>query len=170
MIPNLKLRVATIDDLKTLQHWDEQPHVIACDPDDEWDWEYELQYFPDWREQLVAELDGRPIGFLQIIDPYEEESHYWGEVDKNLRAIDIWIGEADDLGKGYGREMMRLALDRCFKDENVTAVIIDPLQSNKVAIRFYEKMGFQFVEERNFEGSQCAIYRISREEWEDAQG
>ncbi len=170
MTPNLNLRTATIDDLKMLQHWDEQPHVIACDPDDEWDWEYELQYFPDWREQLVAELEGRPIGFLQIIDPHEEESHYWGEVDKNLRAIDIWIGEADDLGKGYGREMMRLALNRCFKDENVIAVIIDPLQSNKAAIRFYEKMGFQFVEQRSFEGSQCSIYRISREEWEDAQG
>jgi aminoglycoside 6'-N-acetyltransferase len=35
------------------------------------------------------------IGFVQIIDPAREESHYWGDAPGGLRAIDIWIGEAD---------------------------------------------------------------------------
>lgn len=39
---------------------------------------------------------------LQIIDPYEEETHYWGPIKKNKRAIDIWIGEEKNLNKGYG--------------------------------------------------------------------
>ena len=51
---------------------------------------------------------------IQIIDPALEESHYWGDVPENLRAIDIWIGEETDLGKGYGTQMMQLALARCF--------------------------------------------------------
>jgi hypothetical protein len=76
-----------------LRHWDEQPHVIASDPNDDWQWETELGKSPGWREQLIAQLDGRPIGFVQIIDPACEESHYWGEVPHGLRAIDIWIGE-----------------------------------------------------------------------------
>lgn len=82
---------------------------------------------PDWREQLIAEVDGRPIGFLQIIDPEGEESHYWGDVPVNLRAIDIWIGSEADLDKGYGTTMMSLALARCFADPLVSAVLMDPL-------------------------------------------
>jgi hypothetical protein len=75
----IRLRDATLADLPLLRHWDEQPHVVASDPHDDWQWEQELVRAPDWREQLVAELDGRPIGFVQIIDPAREESHYWGE-------------------------------------------------------------------------------------------
>ena len=107
----ITLRHATIKDLNTLKHWDQQQHNIDADPNDDWEWETELVRRPPWREQLIAELDGRPLGFLQIIDPLEEETHYWGKVAPNLRAIDIWIGEAEDLGKGYGTQMMELALE-----------------------------------------------------------
>src|SRR5918994_2752322 len=58
-----KLRPATPTDLELLQEWDEQAHVIASDPNSDWGWEVELGHNPDWREQLIAELDGRPIGF-----------------------------------------------------------------------------------------------------------
>jgi aminoglycoside 6'-N-acetyltransferase len=111
-------------------------------------------------------LAGRPIGCLQIIDPAEEESHYWGEVSANLRAIDIWIGEKDDLRKGYGTIMMTLALRHCFKNKAVTAVLTDPLATNKGAILFYESLGFQFVEPRTFGNSECLIYRLNRQEWQ----
>ncbi len=69
----ITLRPATIDDLPLLLHWDEQPHVIESDPSDDWEWEIELLRNPDWREQLVAEADGRPIGFIQIIDPKQRK-------------------------------------------------------------------------------------------------
>jgi aminoglycoside 6'-N-acetyltransferase len=158
----INLRSATSADLKLLQHWDEQPHVIASDPNDDWGWEVELDRTPDGREQLIAEIDGRPIGFIQIIDPAREDSHYWGNVPENLRAIDIWIGEESDLGKGYGTQMMQLALTRCFTDANVTAVLIDPLTSNTRAHRFYERLGFQFVEYRRFGDDDCSVYRLNR--------
>ena len=72
----INLRPATIADLELLRQWDEHEHVIASDPNDDWAWEVELGRFPEWREQLIAEKDGRPIGFVQIIDPKREESHY----------------------------------------------------------------------------------------------
>ncbi len=162
----ITLRVATPADAPLLRHWDEQPHVVASDPNDDWHWETELAYEPDWREQLVAERDGRPIGFLQIIDPAREESHYWGHVPANLRAVDIWIGEATDLGKGYGTVMMRLALGRCFADPAVMAVLIDPLETNRRAHAFYERMGFRFVEKRTFNEDACFVYRLDRPDWE----
>lgn len=163
--PNIQLRPAGIQDLALLQHWDTQPHVWDSDPDDAWNWPEELNYYPEWREQLIAELDGRPIGFIQIIDPLLEESHYWGDVPANLRAIDIWIGEVEELNKGYGTEMMSQALDRCFSHPEVTAVLIDPLAYNTAAIRFYERMGFEFVEARTFDEDDCLVYRMRREFW-----
>ena len=163
------LRPATPNDLELLRHWDEQPHVIASDPNDDWDWDSELNRTPAWREQSIAELAGRPIGFLQIIDPAREDSHYWGhDIAPNLRAIDLWIGEATDLGKGYGTQMMQLAIARCFADPTVAALLVDPLASNARAHRFYERLGFRFVERRQFGADNCCIYRLNRADWTGA--
>lgn len=151
-----------MSDLALLQHWDEQPHVIASDPNDDWDWEWELSRSPDWREQLIGHVDGRPVGFVQIIDPAREESQYWGDVPQDLRAIDIWIGEKSDLSKGYRTKMMQLALTRCFVVPSVTAVLVDPLASNTRAHRFYERLGFRFVELRHFGDDDYFVYRLVR--------
>lgn len=161
----INLRPATSADLNLLRYWDEKPHVISSDPNDDWGWEVELERTPDWREQLIAEIDGRPIGFIQIIDPAHEESKYWGNVTEDIRAIDIWIGEETDLGKGYGTKMMQLAIARCFADSSVTAILIDPLVSNTRAHRFYERLGFQFIEHRRFGEDECFVYRLSRANW-----
>jgi aminoglycoside 6'-N-acetyltransferase len=169
--PNLiRLRPATPDDFELLRRWDEQPHILASDPNDDWGWEVELGRSPEWREQLIAEVDGRPIGFVQIIDPALEDSHYWGDVPPNLRAIDIWIGEKDALGKGYGTQMMRLALEHCFADASVTAVLIDPLADNLRAHRFYERFGFRFVARRRFGQDDCFVFRLERADYQWTPG
>lgn len=159
----IQLREATINDLEIVRYWDTKPHVIASDPDEYWEWEKELKNpQPFWREQLIAELNEEPIGFLQIIDPYHEDTHYWGEVDENLRAIDIWIGEETSLGKGYGTQMMLLAFERCFSNTNVTSILIDPLVSNKRAIKFYTRLGFEFLEYRTFNNDECYVMKLNR--------
>jgi aminoglycoside 6'-N-acetyltransferase len=165
----MELRPATPADLPLLQKWDEAPHVVASDPNDDWGWEVELARTPPWREQLIAELDGRPIGYVQIIDPAEEESRYWGDIETNLRAIDIWIGEEADLGRGYGTTIMRMVLARCFANEAVTAVLIDPLASNVRAHRFYERLGFRYVERRQFNADDCFVYKLDRADYHRAR-
>jgi aminoglycoside 6'-N-acetyltransferase len=153
-----------------MRRWSEQPHVKAAGVSDDWGWETELARSPDWREQLIGEVEGRPVGFLQIIDPAREESHYWGKVPAGLRALDIWIGEKADLGRGYGTQMMCLGLERCFADPTVTAVLIDPLASNTRAHHFYLRFGFRFVERRHFGSDDCFVYRLERERWKGSRG
>ncbi|MEM1272150.1 MAG: GNAT family N-acetyltransferase, partial [Bacteroidota bacterium] len=96
-----------------------------------------------------------------------EDTHYWGDVPAGLRALDIWIGEAQDLGRGYGTEMMRQVLNRCFEAPGVEAVLLDPLVSNTRAHRFYERLGFRRIERRRFEGQECYVYRIDRPDWRE---
>ncbi len=162
----MRLRPATADDIALLKMWDQKPHVASAGGDGDWyDWDAEVPRDAEWGELLIAEDEGRPVGVMEICDPAREPSHYWGDAAENLRAIDIWIGEEADLGRGLGTQMMRLALDRCFADENVSAIIIDPLESNTDARRFYERLGFQFVERRRFDDDDCIVYRFDRKDW-----
>jgi aminoglycoside 6'-N-acetyltransferase len=168
------LRRATVDDAVWLDLWDHDPDVIACSTDDpaatvafaNTDWAEELGAQDQHSRYFIAEVDGRPIGAMQICDPHLESSHYWGEIAPNLRAIDIWIGAPADRGKGYGATMMRLALERCFADARVTAIVVDPLASNEAAHRFYRRLGFEPVGRRTFGRDDCLVQRLEREVWE----
>jgi aminoglycoside 6'-N-acetyltransferase len=161
----LTLRPAAPADAPLLRRWDEAPHVVASGPNDDWRWEVELAGAGDWRKPQIAEVDGRPIGFVDVIDPAADPDRYWGDVPQGLRAVDIWIGAEDALGMGYGTRLMRLVLERCFADPSVHAVLVDPLASNVRAHRFYERLGFRFVERRTFGLDDCCVYRLERDEW-----
>jgi aminoglycoside 6'-N-acetyltransferase len=166
---DVRLRTSTLADLNLLKAWDAKHHVrAATGPDGFLDWEAELQRSVPWRELWTAESDGRSIAALQIIDPALEETHYWGDIEPNLRALDIWIGEEADLGRGYGTAIMRLALQHCFADPMVAAVLLDPLVANEGAQRFYERLGFKRVERRMFGNDDCYVYRLERTAWRAA--
>ena len=170
------LRGARLDDVPLLDKWDRAPHVIAAVTDDQaahiafgddQDWADELAAQSNTSKYYIAEFDGRPIGALQIIDPCNEATHYWGPIEENLRAIDIWIGETDCLGKGYGTTLMRRALALCFSNPLVKAVLIDPLYSNKKAHRFYQRLGFKPVERRLFHlEDDCLVHKLMRNDWQ----
>ena len=156
------LRKATINDLQTLTKWDQADHLVGQVPTDDWHWEEELKEESDWRYQFIAEVKGDPIGYIDIIDPYFEPSKYWGAIGMGFRALDIWIGEKDFLGKGYGTRMMLKAIDFCFADQSVHTIVLDPFKENIRAHQFYERLGFEFLEERNFDGDDCFVYHLTR--------
>lgn len=172
-IGTLTLRRAGPADAPRLEAWDRQPHVIACVTDDpdassafaDIDWAEEIATSSEVSFYLIAELDGRPIGAMQVIDPHLEPTGYWGEIGPGLRAVDIWIGEPDALNRGHGTAMMRQALDACFADPGVTAVVIDPLASNTAAHRFYQRLGFRPEGRRWFGPDDCLVHRLTRADW-----
>ncbi len=61
--------------------------------------------------------------------------------------------------------MMHAAIERCFQNSEVTALLIDPLESNIHAHRFYERLGFKFVRKQRFEDDDCMVYQLVREHW-----
>jgi aminoglycoside 6'-N-acetyltransferase len=172
-LPTVTLRPAALADVAWLDLWNTDTDVIACstdDPDattafDDTDWPAELALQSAVYQYFIAELGGRPIGAMHICDPYLEPTHYWGEIAPNLRAVDIWIGSPADRGKGYGAKMMRLALQRCFADPHVTAIVIDPLTSNGRAHQFYRRLGFKPLERRRFGQDECLVHQLTRHDW-----
>ncbi|MGF1606543.1 MAG: GNAT family N-acetyltransferase [Rhodothalassiaceae bacterium] len=162
----LVLRPAKPDDAALLADWDRLPHVRAASGGDFYeDWQTELARVLPWRDWRIAEVDGRSIGAVQIIDPAQEETHYWGDVPAGLRAIDLWIGPADALGRGYGTLMMQQALDVCFQDPQVIPVLVDPMAANLRAHRFYQRLGFQDQGPRRFGEDDCRVFRLDRAVW-----
>jgi aminoglycoside 6'-N-acetyltransferase len=169
----ITIRPAELDDAPAFEAWDHDPDVIAATSDDPHavqafagiDWAAEIAGRSDVSCHYIAELDGRPFGGMQVIDPHEEPTHYWGEIEPDLRAVDIWIGSANDRNKGCGAAMMLAVIDRCFEDPEVTAIIIDPLASNVRAHRFYQRLGFKPVGISDFDGDTCLVHRLERADW-----
>lgn len=166
----LSMRPATLADVAILRHWDEQPHVIACDPNDDWQWESSLAEDTPYTERWIAQWQHRPIGYLEILTPHEDPEQYWGHAPADVRALDIWIGEANDLNQGYGTAMMQWALNRCFAEKKASQVWIDPLADNHDALRFYRRFGFEFLEMRTFGKDLCAVHTLSRANYQRRQG
>lgn len=153
------------DDVALIEAWDRDPAVraaLAGAAADWWDWRDEVRRDVPWRELLIAEELGRPIGFVQLTDAREEESHYWGDVAPGTWAIDIWIGSPTDRGRGLGRLVMDAATTRCFDRRGAATIVIDPLVTNEAAIRFYERYGFVAVGRREFDGDHCLVMRLDR--------
>jgi aminoglycoside 6'-N-acetyltransferase len=170
----LKLRPATQKDIPSLEKWDREPHVITATSDRENQevalgdgqyWQDEIGQQTEHFQYYIAELAGRPIGAMLMIDPHLEHTHYWGEIEPNLRALDIWIGEKENLGKGYGEQMMRIAFQMCFADPQVKAIVIDPLNSNPRAHKFYQRLGFRPEGRRSFGEDDCLVHRLTRQNW-----
>jgi aminoglycoside 6'-N-acetyltransferase len=169
---DIELRLTRTEDIPTLQNWDQQDHVLFASGNDAREqvdtnyWNHELSLCDGKIYQYyIATLNQEPIASLLIIDPALEPTHYWGTIDEGYRAVDIWIGESKNLGKGYGTVIMGLILDICFENKDVKGVYIDPLAINLRAIKFYQKVGFEFVENKNFGGDNCDIYFISRDKY-----
>lgn len=162
----VELRPLAVHDVAWIVRWDEDADVAAAlggRASDWWEWPTELARDLPWRELLIAEEDGRPIGFVQLTDAAAEESHYWGHVEPGTWTIDIWIGSPGDRGRGLGAQAMRAAVRRNFDHHDARTIVIDPLVTNLRAIQFYERLGFEPVGVRDFDGDSCLVMRLRRD-------
>ena len=139
------------DDLTVLHEWLLRPHVAAwwgpADSIDELRSDYLLSADqPNATRAYIAHMDGEPIGFIQAYVVMGSGGGWWeSETDPGARGIDQFLAEADQLGRGLGRAMIRAFVCRLFADPGVTVVQTDPDPRNERAIRCYKAAGFHPV-------------------------
>ena len=164
------LRRAGLSDVPLLREWEHDPDVIASGGvDDDWEWEEVLAREVPYQEEWLGCVAGQPIGVVVLLDASREPSGYWSPVEPGVWAIDIWIGAPEHRNRGFGSQMMKLALERCFDVCAASEVLIDPLVSNTRAISFYRSLGFRDVGERVFGVDTCWVLRFLRDDWSKSQ-
>ena len=107
----IALRPMSLADVPLLDLWDRQPHVMAATSDDPNQpkafgntyWPDELALVGPDCQYLVAELGGRPIRAMQIIDPHTEATHYWGRASRTYGLSTSGSGRQKTSAKATAR-------------------------------------------------------------------
>ena len=84
---------------------------------------------------MIVLNDGRRIRSVSFHDIVE--------TDRQV-MLAISISAADDMGRGYGTEAIKLVLAHGFNSMNLHRIDLRVLSRNKRAIRSYEKCGFTY--------------------------
>jgi RimJ/RimL family protein N-acetyltransferase len=129
----------------------------------------------EWLEKRLED-DLKPDGHFFSVRTLVEDKligffGLWMDLVNNEAWVGIGIGEREFWGKGYGTDMMKLAVQYAFIELNVHRVSLGLMDYNPRALRSYEKAGFR-LEGRTRGDVQRAGKRhdslwmgILREEW-----
>lgn len=145
------LRELTDEDISTVKNWIMQDYVSK------WfgnvsDWEKELKGRNgefSFINHFIVEEDGKPIGFCQYYNwnsTVENDEEY---EPVGTYGIDYLIGSKELLGKGMGKEIVKIICDKIIKSEvNVTQLVADPTieveRKNIASIKTLEANGFHY--------------------------
>jgi aminoglycoside 6'-N-acetyltransferase len=103
-------------------------------------WDEPEEDFP-WEDdpgstRLVIEVEGAAAGLIQF---YEEPAPKY-----RYAAIDLFLDPALH-GRGLGTEAVRRVVRHLIEERGHHRITVDPAAANAVAIRAYEKVGFEPV-------------------------
>lgn len=166
--PNMRLKKATKDDMKTLVDWWNDGELMAS------------VGFPeglDVTENTVRKRIDREdhvilIAFDKETDTPVGEFSY-GQIDPE--AGTVRIGNLDYQGQGYGKEGLKYLLGYLFEYYALDAVLVDTFTSNERARKLYERFAAEVesIEKdywTNPHGTSFDVvfYKITRESFEAA--
>lgn len=109
----------------------------------------------------VVIVDGRPVGMMawERFGDFPDLAATYRVDDPDAANCDILIGEPDAAHRGLGAPIIREFLRQIvFADGRITSLVIDPMTSNIIAIRAYEKAGFHFRAALPDDGEGHALY------------
>ena len=149
----LVLRPMTEHDWDIIQKWESDPEVLYYF-DGDWIEDRELETtqmiyrgVSQTAFMFLAEFDARPIGccWLQKMNLERVLERFPG---KDIRRIDLAIGEKELWGKGLGTEMIRILTDFGFGRENADAVFGCSIADyNPRSRRAFERNGYTVFQE-----------------------
>jgi aminoglycoside 6'-N-acetyltransferase len=163
----IRFRPLDAADLPQIEAWLRHEHVA------EW-WRDPLEIAIEKRREAIEGRrevdhyiiieDGRAVGMIQTyLVAHDPE---WAElvgVEPTAAGVDLFIGEADAIGRGLGPEILReyaraIALAR----HDTTACVATVEEVNRRSWRAFEKAGFRHVRDVEEEGRPHRLLRLDR--------
>lgn len=89
----------------------------------------------------IAAIDARPLAFLQDYAVADWTPHHFDYLPPGSRGLDLYIGEPEAIGRGYGAEIVRQHVSDLFT-RGAPAIGIDPHPDNERAQRAFVRAGF----------------------------
>lgn len=139
----VEIREMTIDDLAGVFHLGEQLFTSDFSPSmyRTWD-EYEITtlFNSDSELCLVAEWDEELVGFA-LGTTVEKQRSAW------KYGYLVWIGVKPGLQKGGAGQKLFAEIRARMKSQGVRMIVIDTDAENEGGIRFFEKQGFDNIQQ-----------------------
>ena len=150
----MALRPFNINDAETILSWCKDKHAFRlwsanrykefpAQPD-----EMMEQYTGDNMYPLTAVVGERIVGHILLRFPSE---------DKSLIRFGFVIVDDSKRGKGYGKQMLRLAIDYAKQELGAQKITLGVFCDNLSAVECYKSVGFRITGEDS--------YAIDGEEW-----
>lgn len=141
-------RAIDIDhDVHLMLEWLDDPEVNRWYQEGDHSLEnYRQRFAPEaTTHKFIILIDDHPVGYLQVYR-LSDEPEYADQLglDHDAVSIDLFIGDKDFRGKGWGSDVLRVALDRIvFGQMRADYACINPDPTNLRAVRSYERTGFR---------------------------
>jgi len=107
-------------------------------------------------ESLIIETEGRPVGYIQHHQGFEEY-HDAGE-----GGMDMFV-EPDARRRGFGRDAAVTLVRHLLDERGWSRVTVDPAKNNPRALRFWRECGFQYERDIESDGPAelLSVVRVS---------
>jgi CTP:molybdopterin cytidylyltransferase MocA/predicted acetyltransferase len=140
------------EDITILKRWFDRDHIKKWFKDaDDWIYEVENRHGKyNFIKHFIVKNKNTKIGFCQYYDCYRARED-WYNIEKpdDTYSIDYLIGEEQYLGKGFGREIIRLLVEK-IKIENGKEIIVQPELENKISQKALLANGFLYDKKRGY--------------------
>lgn len=137
-------------DLHLLFQWVNEPHVKKWwDSEESWE-KFRLRYSKNIRSNdsfpYIVFFQETPIGYINYWTT-EDDPDFKNLFPKGSVGTDQFIGVAEMVGHGHGSKFVEAFTDWLLENPEIPVVMTDPDIENTLAIRCYQKAGFQVVKE-----------------------
>lgn len=151
----ISLRPFQDTDVAMFTSWLQKDYILKWYQDPE-DWLTEINGRHDeyaWIHHFIVMDNKISIGFCQYYDCYNaKDLENWYTVNRrgDMCSIDYLIGNEEYLGKGYGKEIVRVLTGHIKDTETTREIVVQPDQDNNASKGVLLANGYVFDKQKKY--------------------
>lgn len=151
----ISLRPFHDTDIAMFTAWLHKDYILKWYQDPE-DWLTEINGRHDkyaWIHHFIVMDSQTPIGFCQYYDCYDAKGlEDWYTVTRrgDICSIDYLIGKEEYLGKGYGKEIVRVLTEYIKDTKNAREIIVQPDEDNDASNGVLLANGYVYDKQKKY--------------------